>query len=242
MTTFTHAMILAAGLGQRMRPLTLDRPKPLIEVAGRTLLDHALDRLEGSGVETVVVNTHYKGQMIERHLAHRRSPRTVISHEPDLLETGGGVRMALPLLGDGPFLTFNSDALWFDGPSPTISRLARVWDPERMDVLLLVHPAVAAVGLDGPGDFLMDPEGRLERRPAGKLAPFIYAGLQVATAAAYDGMPDGPFSNNRVWDQALERGRLFGMRHDGLWFHVGTPEAIAETEERLDYIPQCSEN
>jgi MurNAc alpha-1-phosphate uridylyltransferase len=239
---FTHAMILAAGLGLRMRPLTLERPKPLVRVAGRTLLDHALDRLDEAGIGTVVVNTHYKPEMIERHLAERASPRTVLSPEPELLETGGGVRRALPHLGDGPFVTVNSDALWLDGPSRALDRLARAWDPARMDVLLLLHPTVAAVGFEGPGDFRMDPDGKVHRRPAGLLAPFVFAGVQVTTAAAYADMPDGPFSNNLVWDRALARERLYGVRHDGLWFHVGTPDAIPEVEVRMDYVRPCAES
>lgn len=236
MTTLTHAMILAAGLGTRMRPLTLERPKPLVEVAGRTLLDHALDRLEEAGIGDVVVNTHYKAEMIERHLAERRTPRTTISREEVLLETGGGVRKALPLLGDGPFLAVNSDALWLNGPRPAIGRMARAWDPERMDALLLLVPVVAAIGYEGPGDFLMDPAGKLVRRKAGLLSPFVFGGVQIVSPALYRDTPEGPFSNNLPWNRALEAGRLFGIRHDGPWFHIGTPGIIAEVEQRLDHL------
>jgi N-acetyl-alpha-D-muramate 1-phosphate uridylyltransferase len=238
MTTLTHAMILAAGLGTRMRPLTLERPKPLVEVAGRTLLDHVLDRLEEAGIGDVVVNTHYKAEMIERHLARRGAerPRTAISREDVLLETGGGVRKALPLLGKAPFLVVNSDALWLNGPRSAIGRMARAWDADRMDALLLLVPVVAATGYDGPGDFLMDPDGKLARRKPGLLSPFIFGGVQIASPDLYRDTPEGPFSNNLPWNRALEAGRLFGIRHDGPWFHIGTPESIGETEQRLDHL------
>ena len=236
MTTLTHAMILAAGVGTRMRPLTLERPKPLIEVAGHTLLDHALDRMEEAGLGDVVVNTHYMAEMVERHLRGRERPRIVLSREETLLETGGGVRKALPLLGGGPFLVVNSDALWLNGPHPAIARMARVWDGEKMDALLLLVPVVAATGYEGPGDFLMDPAGKLARRKPGLLAPFIFGGVQIVSPGLYRDMPEGPFSNNLPWDRAMEAGRLFGIRHDGPWFHIGTPESIGETEQRLDHL------
>jgi MurNAc alpha-1-phosphate uridylyltransferase len=237
MTPITHAMVLAAGLGTRMRPLTLERPKPLVEVCGRTLLDHALDRIEDAGIRQAVVNAHYKGEMVERHVARRPSPRIAVSPEPELLETGGGVKKALGLLGDGPFVVANADNLWFDGPTPALVRLAQAFDPGAMDVLLLLVPTVMAVGYSGPGDFRMDPLGRVERRAPGLLSPFVFGGVMVATRAAYEGTPEGAFSNNLIFDRAIERGRLFGIRHDGLWFHVGTPASIAEVEQAMDHRP-----
>lgn len=237
MTTLTHAMVLAAGLGLRMRPLTLERPKPLIPVAGKPLLDHALDRVAAAGIGTAVVNTHYKGEMIADHLAGRTSPRILLSPEADLLETGGGIRQALPLLGTDPFLSVNSDILWLDGPTPAIDRLTRAWNPETMDALLLLHPAVAAFGYDGKGDFHMDPLGRLTRRRSGEIAPFVFAGVQILKPELFADVPPGAFSTNLIWDRLLESERLYGMRHDGLWFHVGTPESIAEVDEHLEFRP-----
>ncbi|WP_158044610.1 nucleotidyltransferase family protein [Skermanella pratensis] len=242
MTTLTHAMVLAAGLGLRMRPLTLERPKPLISVAGKPLLDHALNRIAAAGIGTAVVNTHYKGEMIADHLANRASPRIVLSPEADLLETGGGIRQALPLLGAAPFLSVNADILWLDGPTPAIDRLTRAWNPGIMDALLLLHPAVAAVGYDGKGDFHMDPLGRLTRRRSGEIAPFVFAGVQILKPELFADVPSGAFSTNLVWDRLLESERLYGMRHDGLWFHVGTPESIAEVDERLEVRPAHSES
>ncbi len=235
MTVLTHAMVLAAGLGLRMRPLTLERPKPLIPVAGKPLLDHALDRIDAAEIGTAVINTHYKGEMIAAHLRDRYRPRVVLSPEAELLETGGGIRKALPLLGPRPFLVVNADILWLDGPTPAITRLIDAWRPDIMDVLLLVNPTVSAIGYDGSGDFFMDPVGRLTRRPKGRIAPFVFAGVHIVKPELYRDMPDGAFSNNLIWDRAAEAGRLFGIRHDGLWFHVGTPDAIGEVEEKLEF-------
>ncbi|WP_207477772.1 nucleotidyltransferase family protein [Arenibaculum pallidiluteum] len=237
MISLTHAMVLAAGLGTRMRPLTLERPKPLIEVCGRTLLDHALDRIQEAGIGNAVVNTHYMGEMIASHLAGRTTPRIDLSPEPELLETGGGVARALPKLGGGPFLVANADNLWFDGPRPAVERMVRAFDPEAMDTLLLLVPTVASYGYDGPGDYTMDQVGRLTRRAPGRVAPFVFSGVMIAAPAAYADVPAGAFSNNLLFDRAQERGRLFGIRHDGLWFHVGTPDAIAEVERVMDYKP-----
>lgn len=229
-----RAMVLAAGLGLRMRPLTLERPKPLISVAGRPLLDHALDRLADAGVATAVVNTHYKGEMIAAHLAARTRPRIVLSPEATLLETGGGVRRALPHLGEAPIVVVNADILWLDGPTSALRRLARHWDPERMDALLLLMATARSIGYDGRGDFHMDPIGRIFRRAEREIAPFVFAGVQIVKPGLFgDGMPDGPFSANLVWDRAMEGGRLFGIAHDGAWFHVGTPDGLREAEELL---------
>ncbi len=227
------AMVLAAGLGKRMRPLTDKLPKPLLPVAGRTLLDRVLDRLEEAGVERVVINLHYFRDIMEAHLANRREPPIELSPEPDLLETGGGVRNALPRLGAAPFFVANADVLWLDGWSPALERLARAWNDETMDALLLLQPAVSATGYDGVGDFFADPLGRLRRRRNHELAPFIFAGVQILHPRLFAAAPEGPFSLNRLYDRAEAAGRLWGVRHDGLWFHVGTPQGLAETESLL---------
>lgn len=227
------AMVLAAGLGKRMRPLTDKLPKPLVPVAGRTLLDRVLDRLEATGIERVVINLHYFREIMEAHLAGRRSPRIELSPEADLLETGGGVKNALPRLGSEPFYVTNADVLWLDGTSPALQRLARAWNDEAMDALLLLHPTVTATGYDGVGDYFADPLGRLRRRRGNELAPFIFAGVQIIHPRLFANAPDGAFSLNRLYDRAEEVGRLWGLRHDGLWFHVGTPQGLAETEVLL---------
>lgn len=228
------AMVLAAGLGLRMRPLTLERPKPLLLVAGRTLLDHALDRLAEAGVETAVVNSYYKGEMIADHLADRTRPRIALSPETALLETGGGVRHALPRLGEAPFLVVNADILWRDGPVPAVKRLAGAWNPAVMDALLLLMPSARAFGYDGRGDYHMDGFGRLTRRDALDMAPFVYAGVQILKPELFADTPEGAFSNNRIWDHAQAGNRLFGIAHDGEWYHVGTPEALAEANALLE--------
>jgi MurNAc alpha-1-phosphate uridylyltransferase len=233
---FARAMALAAGFGARMRPLTDARPKPLIEVAGRSLLDRALDRLAAAGVRETVVNAHYLGAQIEAHAREWNdagwTPALTVSPEVELLDTGGGVKLALPLLGAGPFFVVNSDALWLDGPTPALRRLAAAWDPHRMDALLLLHPACAAFGVEigAMGDYMLSPDGTATRRRSGAPVPFLFAGVSVCEAGLFDGAPAGAFSLRTLWDRAEERGRLYGLRHDGLWFHVGTPEALAETE------------
>jgi MurNAc alpha-1-phosphate uridylyltransferase len=226
-------MVLAAGLGLRMRPLTLERPKPLIPIQGKPMLDHALDRLEEAGVQTAVVNSHYKGEMIAGHLKDRSSPAIILSPEDTLLETGGGVKKALPHLGAEPVFVVNADILWLDGPSPTLARLAANWNPDEMDALLLLMATTKAVGYEGRGDYHMDPLGRLTRRTEREIAPFVFAGVQIVKPELFRDTPDGPFSTNLVWDRAQEAGRLFGLAHDGMWFHVGTPEALQESEEIL---------
>lgn len=230
------AMVMAAGLGQRMRPITDTRPKPLVEVGGRTLLDHALDRLAEAGIARVVVNVHHLADQVEAHLAGRHGSEIVVSDErAGLLETGGGVRKALPHLGQA-FAVMNSDSLWIDGPSPNLARLLATWDPAAMDVLLLLASATDSMGYDGEGDFTMDPNGRLARRGEREMAPFVYAGVGIMSAALFDGsrpLPDGAFSLNVVFDRAIEAGRLYGMRLEGAWLHVGTPGAIRQAEERL---------
>ena len=228
-----HAMVLAAGKGLRLRPLTLSRPKPLVEVAGRTMLDGVLDRLAEAGVADTVVNAHHLGHMIEGHLQGRTSPRIHISREDVLLETGGGVKRALPLLGDRPFFVINGDVVWRDGKVPALRRLAEAWDGRIMDALLLLQSTASAVGYEGPGDFVMDQLGRLRRRKEGEVVPFLFAGLQILSPGLFEDAPDGPFSLNLLYDRALAAGRLYGLRHDGTWYHVGTPEDLERVEAAL---------
>ena len=230
------AMVLAAGLGKRMRPLTATRPKPLIEVAGQSLLDHLLERLRAAGVERAVVNVHYLADAVEAHLkknAHGLDIR--ISDERGLLlETGGGMVNALPLIDADPFLVVNSDNLWIDGPADTLKLLASHWDGAKMDALLLLVPHARASNHGGRGDFHMDRTGRLRRRQRSHVAPFVYTGIQMVSKRLLDGAPDGPFSTNILWDKAMEEGRCFGAVHQGLWFDVGTPQSIKATELILE--------
>jgi MurNAc alpha-1-phosphate uridylyltransferase len=234
------AMVLAAGLGQRMRPLTDKLPKPLVPLGGQAMLDTILDRLEARGVTRVVVNLYYLGEMIEAHLQSRESPTIVFSRESDLLETGGGVKNALPLLGDEPFLVLNGDVCWLDSLTPALQRLATAWDSEEMDALLLLHPTCSAFGYEGIGDYLMGPEGRLRRRQERQIAPFIHAGIQILHPRLFEGAPAGSFSLNKLYDKAQEAERLWGVRHDGEWFHVGTPGELRAVEDALHHLAQAS--
>lgn len=234
------AMVLAAGLGQRMRPLTNTLPKPLIEVRGRAMLDTILDRLDDAGIVKAVVNLHHLGELIEKHLADRRTPSIVFSHEKDLLETGGGVTKALSLLGEGPFFVLNGDVCWLDGLVPALRRLAAAWNEAEMDALLLLHPTCSAFGYEGVGDYFMDPEGRLRRRQERQIAPFIHAGIQILHPRLFEGAPAGSFSLNRLYDKAQDEGRLWGLRHDGEWFHVGTPQELRAVEDALHHLAQSS--
>ncbi|MEO6249012.1 MAG: nucleotidyltransferase family protein [Sphingomicrobium sp.] len=228
------AMIMAAGLGKRMRPLTATRPKPLVEVAGKALLDHVLDRLGAAGVERVVVNVHYLPDAIEAHLKHRTDFDVVISDERDLLlETGGGLVKAGPLIDCDPFLAVNSDNLWVDGPADALKLLASQWDGERMDALLLLVPHARAGNHHGLGDFHMSPAGKLRRRGKARIAPFVFTGIQIMAKRLLEDAPEGPFSTNIFWDRAIATGRLFGAVHQGLWFDVGSPPAIRATEDAL---------
>lgn len=228
-------MVMAAGLGKRMRPLTATRPKPLIEVAGRSLLDHVLDRLRAAGVQKVVVNVHYLPGAVEAHLtAKPHGLEVAISDErKQLLETGGALVKAEPLIDADPFLVVNSDNLWIDGPADTLKLLASHWDGDRMDALLLLVPHARAQNHRGMGDFHMDRTGRLRRRERSRVAPFVYTGVQIMSKSLLDGAPEGPFSTNILWDKAIEAGRCFGAVHQGLWFDVGTPPAIRQTEAFL---------
>jgi MurNAc alpha-1-phosphate uridylyltransferase len=233
-TSIRRAFLPAAGLGTRMRPITDSRPKALVEVAGKSLLDHALDRLSAVGVSDVVVNVHHFADMVEEHLANRKHPRIVISDERDeLLETGGGLVKAMPLLGDEPFFVMNADTLWIDGVRPNLARLAEAFDPARMDALLLLASSVGSIGYTGRGDFRVDTLGRLTRRPERDLAPFVYAGAAVISPALMAEAPRGAFSLNRMFDRAIEAERLFGLRLEGIWMHVGTPDAITAAEASI---------
>jgi MurNAc alpha-1-phosphate uridylyltransferase len=226
------AMVLAAGLGTRLRPLTEHLPKPLVEVAGRTLLDHALDRLALAGVERVVVNAHYRAAMIAAHLARRDHPRIAISEEAELLDTGGGVRHALPLLDEACFVV-NSDVVWRDGPDYALARLAAAFCPGQRDAVLLLQRTVGAVGYDGTGDYFLDASGRPQRRREGEVAPYLFAGVQLLHRRLFDGFADRVFSLTRLYDTAEAAGRLSAIVHDGEWYHVGTPEGLAATRARL---------
>lgn len=227
-------MVLAAGLGKRMRPLTDTLPKPLVQVGGRALIDHALDRLAGAGIARAVVNVHHLADLVEAHVRRRERPAIVLSDERNaLLETGGGLKRALPLIGPEPFLVVNSDSLWIDGPQPTLERLLGTWDPHRMDILLLVASTASSVGYDGAGDFGMDQEGRLARRGEHQVAPFVYAGVGILKPDLFSDTPEGSFSLNLLFDRAIEAQRLFGLRLDGTWLHVGTPDSVAVADERL---------
>lgn len=229
------AMLMAAGLGKRMRPLTATRPKPLVEVAGKPLIDHALDRVRAAGIGRVVVNVHYLADALEAHLARRAGDLDIaISNErAALLETGGGVAHALPLLGDQPFIVANADNLWVDGPIDALHLLASRWDDATMDALLLVVPLARANCHKGPGDFHMDAMGRLSRRRPARVAPFVYTGVQLVHPRLFADVPEGAFSTNLLWDRAIARGRAHGVVHQGLWFDVGHPAAIPATEALL---------
>lgn len=230
----THAMVLAAGLGQRMRPITNSLPKPLVAIGGKSMLDHALDRLAAAGVREAVVNVHHLAEQIERHVASRREPRITISDErAQLLETGGGVTKALPLLGNAPFFHLNSDSLWIEGATPALDQMALAWRPEAMDMLLMLADRSRSLGYDGAGDFLRDREGRLTRRAQGATTPLIFAGVAIIKPALLADAPAGPWSLNRLFDKLIPQGRLHGMVLDGEWLHVGTPEAIAPANARF---------
>lgn len=234
------AMVLAAGLGQRMRPITESLPKPLIEVRGRAMLDTILDRLEDAGIAKVVVNLHHLGEMIETHLKDRKTPAIVFSREQDLLETGGGVTKALALLGEHRFFVLNGDVCWLDGLTPALHRLGAAWNEAEMDALLLLHPTCSAFGYEGFGDYFMDPEGRLRRRQERQIAPFIHAGIQILHPRLFADAPAGSFSLNKLYDKAQEGGRLWGLRHDGEWYHVGTPAELRAVEDALHHLARSS--
>ena len=226
------AMVLAAGLGTRMRPITDTVPKPLVEIGGRTLLDHAIDRLALVGVERVVVNLHYKADMVAAQLARRAHPQIELSREPELLETGGGVRQALPLL-DERFFVVNSDVLWLDSRDYALGRLAASFDPTQIDAVLLLQQTATAVGYDGSGDYFLDPLGTPRRRREREIAPYLFTGVQLLDRRLFDGVAERRFSLNLLYDRAEAAGRLRAIVHDGEWYHIGTPEGLSATRARL---------
>ena len=236
-----RAMVLAAGLGERMRPITDTLPKPLIELRGRTLLDSILDRVEAAGVPEAVINLHYLGEMIEARLVPRERPRVSFSHEETRLETGGGVRKALSLLGADAFFVINGDVCWLDGHTPALERLAAAWDDEEMDALLLLHPTAFAVGYAGVGDFVLAPDGRMRRRRELEVSPFVFTGIQILHPRLFEDAPEGPFSLNLIYDKAGAAERLWGLRHDGEWFHIGTPEGLRDVEDALHPLSEISD-
>jgi len=228
-------MVFAAGLGMRMRPLTETTPKPLIEVGGKPMIDHLLDRFAQAGVGTAVVNVHHLADRIEAHLAPRTSPKIIISDERDvLLDQGGAIKKALPFFGDAPFFLCNTDAFWVEGTTPNLDRLAAAWDPDTMDVLLLVAATAASTGVDWPGDFTMDGFGRLTKREERRVAPFVYNGIGIIKPALFADAPEGPFRLLPYFLRAAEKGRLHGLRLDGIWLHVGTPQAIGDAERLIE--------
>jgi MurNAc alpha-1-phosphate uridylyltransferase len=225
-------MVLAAGLGVRMRPLTDRMPKPLVPVAGSPLLDHVLDKLADAGVSEAIVNVHYLPDQIIDHVARRSHPKVIISDERDtVLGTGGGVVKALPLLGNAPFYHLNADTMWIDGVRPNLARLAETFDPARMDILLLMAPTASSIGYSGSGDYAMTPDGALRKRKENQVVPFVYAGVAIMSPSLFKDAPRGEFSLTRMFDRASEQERLFGLRMDGVWMHVGTPDAVRAAED-----------
>ena len=230
----TRAMMLAAGLGTRMRPLTNERPKPLVKVAGKPLIDHALERLREAGVEEAVVNVHYKADMLENHLSGVERPSIIISDErEELLETGGGLVKALPHLGPEPFFMVNTDSLWIEGARPSLDRLRRSWNDETMDMLLLICSTIQSCGYSGQGDFHCDADGTLTRRAENEIAAFVFTGVYLVHPRIFKDAPEGKFSMNVLFDKAIETGRLKGLRHDGIWMEINTPEAVETAEQIL---------
>jgi N-acetyl-alpha-D-muramate 1-phosphate uridylyltransferase len=229
-----RAIVLAAGLGTRMRPYNGHIPKPLVEIGGKSLIDYSLDRLAAAGVERAVVNVHHLADALERHLAPRQRPHIVISDERGaLLGTGGGIAKALPQLGAAPFFLVNSDTVWLDGVKPNFTRLAEAFEPDTMDALLLLAPTTDSIGYAGRGDFAMLPDGRLRRRREYEVVPFVYAGAAILSPGLFVDVPHGAFSLTVLFDRAGVSGRLFGLRLEGVWMHVGTPEAVAAAEAAL---------
>lgn len=226
-------MLLAAGLGTRMRPLSNEIPKPMLPLGGRAIIDHAVDRLTAAGVTQLVANSHYQADRLEAYLAAIAPPPAVaFSRESELLETGGAVRAALPMLGDAPFFVVNGDSVWLDGPTPALSRMQDAWSDDA-DVLLLFHRGFQVQAETGRGDFALDPLG-VPRRPTElEIVPYIYAGIQIVRPEFVARFAEGKFSMNRVWDAALEAGRLRAIVHDGLWFHLSTPADLNEAENAL---------
>ena len=230
----TRAMVMAAGLGTRMRPLTANRPKPLVEVRGKALIDHAIDRLVAAGVKMIVVNVHYRADLLKAHLAKRKDVEIRFSEETDvLLGTGGGIVKALPNFEGKPFFVHNSDSIWVEGIGHALARMKAMWNPDEMDALLLLASMVTSLGFEGLGDFHLDAEGHVSRVGELQVSPFAYPGVQIVHPRIFEGAPEGEFSMNLLWDRAMEKGRLCGMRLDGVWMHVGTADAVKEAEAFL---------
>lgn len=229
------AMVMAAGYGTRLRPLTDTVPKPLVKVLGVPMIDVVLDRLAAAGVQRAVVNLHHLGEKIREHLKGRKNIEIIFSEEPEILETGGGIVKALPLLGPDPFFTVNAKIIWLNGRADALERLAASWNDAEMDALLLLQATVTAVGYEGRGDFMMDQTGRLTRREEWRVAPLLYAGIQICHPRLFQNAPKGAFSTNILWDRAIEQGRLFGIRHDGEWYHVSTPKHLEDVERHLTF-------
>jgi len=227
----TRAMVLAAGFGKRMRPLTDTTPKPLVPLLGKPLIDWVIDRLKAGGIRSFVVNAHYLGDQIEAHFTGRDD--VLLSPEQEILDTGGGVKKALPLLDAPSFVVANADSVWLDGPRPAVTRLLEFWDPERMDVLLLLTPVDTAHGYDGSGDYFLDADGRARRRAHDQPAPLVFAGVHVLAAHLFNDTPDGFFSLNILFDRAEKAGRLFGIPHDGRWYHIGTPDSLRSAQHAI---------
>ncbi len=232
---FDTAMVLGAGLGTRMAPAANGLPKPLVKLAGKALIDHVLDRLAEAGITRAVVNVHHKADLIERHLAKRKMPAIEISDErAALLDTGGAVKKALPRLGTPPFLIHNADSVWIEGVGSNLARLSAVWDGGSMDCLMLLAAASTSRGYQGRGDFALESNGHIRRRRAEQeMVPFVFTGVSLAHPRLFEGSPDGAFSLNLVWNKAIAAGRAYGVRMEGVWMHVGTPEALAEAERCL---------
>jgi MurNAc alpha-1-phosphate uridylyltransferase len=229
-----RAMILAAGIGSRLRPITDKTPKPLVKVADRALIDYCFDLLRGAGIRQVVVNKHHLGEQIEAHVRRIPDFEITVSDETDaLLETGGGVLKALPLLGNSPFFVLNSDVIVRDSGSSSLRQMRERWDPAEMDALLLLHPTTTAIGYAGRGDFTMDGIGLATRREERSVAPYLFSGVQILNPALFEDCPSGPFSLNLIYDKAAARGRLFGLRHEGQWLHVGTARALIEASRKV---------
>lgn len=227
-------MIMAAGLGTRMRPLTNDRPKPLVVVHGKPLIDHAIDRLIAAGVKMIVVNVHYHADMLKAHLAKRKDVEIRISDESDqLMDSGGGIARALSHFNGEPFFTHNSDSVWVEGTGHALDKLKARWNPDAMDALMLLAPTVTSICYEGRGDFNMDAEGHLSRVGEQKVAPFVWMGVQILHPRLFEGHTSGKFSINPLWDRAIAKGRLYGLRLDGVWMHIDRPEAVKESEEFL---------
>ncbi len=236
--TITRAMIMAAGYGTRMRPLTNTTPKPLVKVQGRALIDHVIDRLIAVGVSTIVVNVHYMGDQIVSHLAARKDAEFIISDETDnLLDSGGGIFKALHHFKGEPFFHANADTVWVEGASHALPRLIDAWRPDEMDAFMLLASTVTTVCYDGRGDFMMDADGRLSRVPEGRVSPFVWMSMEILHPRLFDGVTETKFSINPLWNKAIEKGRLFGQRLDGVWMHIDRPDAVTKSEEFLDDLP-----